>query len=99
MELEFSVSISLGPHRSGDVTAEVEVSEEEYEALKQCCREEDEICDYPELENLYERIIAQVKEDDGIWECEDSDEELDPEDAEFAIQMPDDFYDAVEDES
>ena len=41
MKLEFWVTICLGHGDGGDVAVEVDVSDKEYELLKQCCRDDD----------------------------------------------------------
>ena len=91
MEIEFVVTISLSPVASGDVCSTIEVSEEEYEAIRQCCIEDDELQEFPGLEDLSDRIIEEVKENSDVWDSEDG-EDLDPEDAEFYIQLPDEIY-------
>ena len=97
MEVEFYVTISLDGMGSGDVCSTIEVSDEEYEAIRECCLEDDELQEFPGLEDLCDRIIEDVKENSDVWVSEDG-EDLDPEDAEFYIQLPDEIYDEVQEQ-
>ena len=43
--LDFPVTVCLGRGDGGNVEVTVEVTDEEFELLKQCCREDGEISD------------------------------------------------------
>lgn len=49
--LEFLVTICLGGGDGGDVCVDVDVTDEEFELLKECCREGSDIEGYDGLEN------------------------------------------------
>ena len=87
MKLEFWVTICLGHGDSGDVTVEVDVSDEEYELLKQCGRENEEIEYFDGLEDLYERVVEEVKEESKSCEP-DSCEDIDYDDADYTVAVP-----------
>ena len=59
--------------------------------------EDDELQNFPGLENLCERIIEDVKENGDVWAGEDG-KNLDPEDADFYIQLPEEIYEEVQEE-
>lgn len=88
-KLEFTVSICLGGGYGGDICVEVEVTDKEYELLKKCCREGEEIESFKGLKPLYKRIVAAAR---------DESEDFDPEDADYGIEIPDEVYEAVESE-
>ena len=63
MKLEFWVTICLGHGDGGDVAVMLDVTDAEYELLKQCCRDDEEIEGYEGLEDLYERVVAAAKDE------------------------------------
>ena len=111
MELEFLVTICLGYGDGGDVEITETVTEEEFELLKQCCREDDEISEFEGLEDLYERVCRAALEESGYCgpeddeDSEEDDNEYDDyndydeyDDASCIVSMPDAVYDAVDGE-
>lgn len=97
MELEFWVTIDLGPHRSGDTLVTTSVSDEEYELLKQCCRDHRKIEGYAGLEDLYERVVSQAKDESECCEPDDC-EDIDYEDASYIVAIPDNIHREVQEE-
>lgn len=94
MKLEFWITVCLGGGDGGDITVNVDVTEEEYELLVQCSREEDEIDMYAGLENLCERIREAAADEVDSCNAEFGIEE-DYSDADYAIQMPDCIWQAA----
>jgi hypothetical protein len=94
MELEFWVTICLGHGDGGDVTVTIEVTDEEYELLKQCCREDEEIDGFEGLEALYERVVDYAKGESECCEPDDC-EDIDYDDAYYRVAMPDEIYEQV----
>ena len=96
----FDVTICLGGGDGGDVSVDVEVSEEEYELLKQCCRDYDDIDSYAGLEDLCQRIIAeaQAENDFRMENYSDSDEEIDYGSVSYMIGMPSEIQDEIDEE-
>ena len=97
MELEFLVTICLGQGDGGDVTVTIDVTDEEYELLKQCCREYEDIGSFEGLENLYERIVAAAKDESEYCEPDDEDD-IDYDDAYYTVAMPQVIYNEVQEE-
>ena len=97
MELEFWVTICLGHGDGGDVTITIDVTDEEYELLKQCCREYEDIDSFEGLENLYERIVAAAKDESEYCEPDDEDD-IDYDDAYYTVAMPQVIYNEVQEE-
>lgn len=94
--LEFTVTICLGREAYGDICVEVEVSNKEYRLLKECCREGEEIESYDGLEDLYERIIAEARAESES--CAPDDCDIDYDEADYGVEIPDEIAEAVEDE-
>jgi hypothetical protein len=103
IHLEFDVTVCLGGGDGGDVSVSVAVTEREYELLKQCCRECDDLECYEGLEDLCNRV-RDAAEDENEYCMDnytDSDEEIDYGTVSFMISMPSriqDEIDAEEDE-
>ena len=97
MELEFWVTICLGHGDGGDVAVTADVSRKEYELLKQCCRDDEEIEVYEGLENLYERVISAAKDESEYCEPDDC-EDIDYDDVSYTIAIPDEIYTEVQEE-
>lgn len=97
MELEFWVTVCMGRGDGGDITVEVEVTDEEYEMLVQCSREEDEIEEYTGLEALCDRIRDEAAEQVECSNIEFGIEE-DYSDAKYVIQMPDCIWEVAHNE-
>ncbi len=97
MELEFWVTICLGHGDGGDVTVTIDVTDEEYELLKQCCREYEDIGSFEGLENLYERIVAAAKDESEYCEPDDEDD-IDYDDASYTVAIPEVIYNEVQEE-
>ena len=103
-EVEFQVTLCYGGGDGGDICVTVDVTDEEYELLKQCCREDEDISDYEELEDLVARIEAEAKGEDYACrpdssEDEDEDDyEEDYDDVTCMIQLPDEIYDLINEE-
>ena len=93
-ELDFLVTICLGYGDGGDVIVTTEVSEEEYELLKQCCLEDSEIEEFEGLEALYERVVEAAKDESECCEPDDE-EDIEYDDAYYTVAIPDEIYDAV----
>ena len=91
MELEFWVTICLGHGDGGDV------ARKEYELLKQCCRDEEDIECYEGLEDLYERVVAAAKDESECCEPEDG-EDIDYDDASYTVTIPDKICNEVQEE-
>ena len=97
IELEFCVTICLGHGDGGDVIVTVDVTEEEYDLLKDCCREDEEIESYEGLEALYERIIdAAIDESESC--SPDDEDEINYDDVSYIVAMPDEIYNEVQSE-
>ncbi len=97
--LEFTVTMCLGYGDGGDVCVTVDVTEKEYELLKQCCRDEIDIYDCGELEDLCSRIEAEARsENDFIMSGLGDDEEMDYDSISYMIDIPDEIYESVEEE-
>lgn len=88
-KIEFSVSIGIGG-AFGDTTVKVSVTNKEYKLLKECCEEEEEITEYDGLEKLCEKIASAIREE--------SDFDGDFEELDFGIEMPEEIYEALEEE-
>ncbi len=98
--LDFIVTLCLGGGDGGDVEVTVNVTDEEYELLRQCCREGIEIEDCEGLEDLCDRIKeAAADENESCMEFLDSDEEIDYDSISYIIGMPSEISDSAEDES
>ena len=97
MELEFWVTICLGHGDGGDVAVTADVSRKEYELLKQCCRDDEEIEGYEGLENLYERVISAAKDESECCEPDDC-EDIDYADASHTVAIPGKIYNEVQEE-
>ena len=95
MELEFWVTICLGHGDGGDVAVTIDVTDAEYELLKQCCRDDEEIEGYEGLEDLYERVVATAKDESECCEPDDC-EDIDYDDASYTIAIPDEIYTEVQ---
>ena len=97
MKLDFWVTIDLGRHRSGDTFVTIAVSDEEYELLKQCCRDNKEIEGYEGLEDLYERVVSEAKDESEFCESDDC-EDIDYDEAYYTVAMPQAICDEVKKE-
>ena len=99
MYIEFTVTVCLGRGDGGDVCVDVSVSDEEYELLLQCCREDRDIGSYDGLSDLCRRIeeAAQSENESCMYEF-GYDEEIDYSTASYMISMPDEIIRAVEEE-
>lgn len=97
MELEFWVTICLGHGDGGDVVVTMDVTAEEYELLKQCYRDDEEIEGYEGLEDLYERVVAAAKDESECCELDDC-EDIDYDDASYTVVIPDKIYNEVQEE-
>ena len=97
MELEFWVTICLGHGDGGDVAVTLDVTEAEYELLKQCCRDDEEIEGYEGLEDLYERVVAAAEDESECCEP-DNCEDIDYDDVSYTIAIPDEIYTEVQEE-
>ena len=76
MELEFWVTIYFGHGDGGDVVVTIDVSNEEYELLKQCCRDDEEVEGYKGLGDLYDHVVVAAKDESESCkpdDCEDID--------------------------
>ena len=94
--LEFWVTIHPDYGDGGDVCVEESVTASEYEQLLQCCREDIDLCDCEELENLHNKILADAREESES--CGFDDEDLDYDDDACFVSIPDELYDLVESE-
>lgn len=97
MELEFWVTICLGHGDGGDVAITLNVTDVEYELLKQCCRDDEEIEGYEGLEDLYERVVAAAWDESECCEPDDC-EDIDYDDASYTVAIPDVIYNEVQEE-
>ncbi len=98
MELEFWVTICLGNGDGGDVAVTLDVTDAEYELLKQCCREDEDIDGFKGLEDLYERIAEAARDESERCEPDDC-EEIDYDEASYTVAIPDIIYNEVQEES
>lgn len=92
-EVSFWVGVCLGRGDSGEVLVDIKVSDEEYDSLVECCRNEVEIADCLALADLRSRIV-----DAAIAEAASCDTESDIDyrtDAWYIVQMPDELRDMV----
>ncbi len=99
--MEFTVMLYYGGGDGGEICVDADVSDKEYELLKECCRNDDEMEDFEGLEDLCERIEAEARgENDFIMS---DDEEYDPDEENdilgCSIYIPQEIYDAIEEES
>ena len=76
----------------------VDVARKEYELLKQCCREDEDIDGFEGLEDLYERIVAAARDESECCEPDDC-EEIDYDEASYTVAIPDIIYNEVQEES
>lgn len=97
MELEFWVTICLGHGDGGDMAVTLDITDTEYELLKRCCREYDEIGSFEGLEGLYERIVAASRDESECCEPDDC-EDIDYDDASYTVAIPDVIYNEVQEE-
>jgi hypothetical protein len=95
-KLEFTVTICLGHGDGGDICVAVDVTNKEYKLLKECCREGEEIESFDGLEELYNRIVAEARSESEFNDPDDCD--IDYDDADYVVEIPDEIFDAVEDE-
>lgn len=99
ISLEFWVTICLGRGDGGDVTVTVDVTEEEYKLLKQCCRDYEDIDGYEGLEDLCRRIEEAAQEENEACMADyDTDEEIDYDSVSYMISMPDEIEAIIEEE-
>ena len=94
--LEFTVNICLGYGDGGEIAVDVEVTDEEYELLKQCCREDDDIGSFEGLESLYERIVTEAGDESEFNDPEECDTDYD--EADYMVEIPYEIYEEVEKE-
>lgn len=98
-ELEFEVTICLGGGDGGSVCVTVDVSDEEYDLLKQCCFEDEEIVGYEGLEELVERIQeAAADENERCLDELGEDEEIDYDSVSYMISFPEEIMDDEDEE-
>ena len=102
-EVEFTVTLCCGHGDGGDVCVKVDVTDEEYELMKQCCREDEEIDGYDGLEDLIERVEAEAKGEDsacsvGLQDDEDEDDYNMYDDISCMVWMPSEISDIVDSE-
>lgn len=86
-ELEFHVTVCLGRGDGGDVCVSVPVSDEEYELLKQCCREDCEPCDCEGLEDLCSRV-EEAAIDEAMSIADEYDQDVDCDSASCSFGVP-----------
>lgn len=91
MELEFWVTIYFG---HGDVVVTIDVSNEDYELLKQCCRDNEEVEGYKGLGDLYDRVVVAAKDESESCKPDDC-EDIDYDDASYSVAIPDVIYNEV----
>ena len=96
-ELEFWVTICLGNGDGGDVAVTLDVTDAEYELLKQCCREDEDIDGFEGLEDLYERIVATARDESECCEPDDC-EDMSYDDASYIVAIPDKIDNEVQEE-
>ncbi len=84
--LDFPVTLCLESGDEEDVTATVDVSEEEYQLLKECCRDGEEPDAFDGLEDLCRRVeeAAREESDGDVKSC--------------IIGMPDEIYGAADED-
>lgn len=98
MELEFWVTIYFGHGDGGDVVVTIDVSNEEYELLKQCCRDDEEVEGYKGLEALYDRVVVAAKDESESCKPDDC-EDIDYDDVSYIVAIPDIIHNEVQEES
>lgn len=94
--LQFTVNICLGYGDGGEIAVNVEVTDEEYELLKQCCRENETVESFNGLEKMYERIVAEAGDESEFNDSEDCD--IDYDEAYYSVEIPFEIYEEVENE-
>ena len=94
MELEFWVTICLGHGDGGDVAVTLDVSDAEYELLKQCCRDDEEVEGYKGLGDLYDHVVVAAKDESESCKPDDC-EDIDYDDASYSVAIPDVIYNEV----
>ena len=97
MELEFWVTICLGHGDGGDVAVTLDVTDAEYELLKQCCRDDEEIEGYEGLEDLYDRVVVAARDERESCKPDDC-EAIDYDDASYTVAIRDVIYNEVQEE-
>lgn len=75
----------------------VDVSRKEYELLKQCCRDDEEIEGYEGLEDLYKCVVAAAKDESECCEPDDC-EDIDYDNVSYIVGIPDKIYNEVQEE-
>ena len=88
--IEFPVTVCMGHGDGGDVLVEVPVTSDEFIDLLNCYREDTEISDCENLENLVSRIESAAA-DEAETAAEELDDELDCSEASYIISFPEDI--------
>lgn len=92
-EISFWVGVCLGRGDSGDVMVDIDVSEDEYNALLDCCRNEGEIDECKKLSFLRSRIVAAAETEAASYDEESA---IDYHtDVWYVVQMPDEIREAA----
>lgn len=94
--VEFPVTVCLGGGDGGEICVKMEITDEEYELLKQCCRDGCDIESCPELEDLCNRITEESGDETErrMDEC-DSGEDIDYDSTYYIIEMPEEIEDLI----
>ena len=98
--LDFFVTLCLGGGDGGDVCVNVEVTEEEYELLKCCCRENEDINNYKGLRDLCQRIEEAARDENESCMMDfDMEEEIDYSSVSYMISIPEEISLSVDEEN
>ena len=93
--IEFPVTVCMGHGDGGNVLVEVPVTSDEFIDLLNCYREDAEISDCENLENLVSRIESAAA-DEAETAAEELDDELDCSEASYIISFPEDIPDIAD---
>lgn len=96
---DFEVTLCLGGGDGGDVLVNVDVTEEEYELLKKCYRDDIGVCDCDGLEDLCQRVEEAAKDENEFCMADlDVDEEIDYNSISYMISIPAEVAEEVDEE-
>lgn len=90
--ITFWVGVCLCRGDGGDVMVDIKVTDEEYETILECCRNEEDIDECKKLSALRSRIVAAAETEAASCD-EDSDIDYHT-DVWYVVQMPDEIREA-----
>lgn len=92
-EISFWVGVCLGRGDGGNVMVDIEITDDEYEALVQCSRDDEDIDGCEAIFDLRARIVAAAETAAASYdEYSDIDYHTD---VWYVVQMPDEIWEAA----